>query len=233
MKKRDPFDFWYAVNHTEVVLMPSGHLETFGSTLLNYHLVSELMDNVDQVRIREGRMQAHKPEIITPAAYSQILLEGFGEQAARYAEWLKEHESEIRILQYGYRLKQESFSEHVVSDKMDAVVERVKKSVKERNDPLGAVVRGVDDPWDVCLIKLFREVIVRSAHRNLADLTRHNMFEELSGVPRGVREDIEAAFQAAAKDASLIPALGRKLQQSKLFEEYQDRFFSLVKSQRK
>ncbi|MDI6775313.1 MAG: hypothetical protein QME60_07990 [Verrucomicrobiota bacterium] len=232
MKKPDQFDFWYAVNHTEVVLMPSCQLETFGSTILHYHLLSELMDQIDQVRVREGRMLATKPEIITPAAYSQVLLEGFGEQAGRYAEWLREHETEIRILQYGYRLKQESFSEHVISDKMKAVVDRVKKSVKERADPSGAVVIGVDEPWDVCLIKLFREVIVRSAHRNIMELASRKMFEDAGGVPRGVRDEIEETFQAAVQDPARIPALAKKLEHYQLFAEYQDRFFSLVKTKK-
>ena len=40
MEKRDPFDFWFAVNNTEIRLLPKRHLETFGSTVLNYHLVA-------------------------------------------------------------------------------------------------------------------------------------------------------------------------------------------------
>ena len=114
MQERDHLDFWYAVNNTEIVLMPQRHLETFGRTTLKYHLVSELMDVTDQVRIREGRMQANQPQIITPEAYAQTLLEGFGEEASKYIEWLKEHD-QVRLLQYGYKLKQESFSEHVVT----------------------------------------------------------------------------------------------------------------------
>ena len=35
------FDFWYAVNNTEVLEMPLGRLETFGSTLIHYRLVTE------------------------------------------------------------------------------------------------------------------------------------------------------------------------------------------------
>ena len=77
------FDFWYAVKNTDVVVPPKRHLETFGNTIINYVLVSELMDSVSQVRVREGRMQAMRPQIVTPAAYSQIILEGYGEQAEK------------------------------------------------------------------------------------------------------------------------------------------------------
>ncbi len=229
MKKRDPFDFWFAVNNTEIVLLPKRHLETFGATLLHYHLVSELMDTVNQVRVREGRMQANKPQIVTPEAYSKVLLEGFGEAAGRYVEWLREHEKDVRILQYGYRLKQEAFSEHVVSDTIENVVERVKAEVERKNDPNHAVLRGVEEPWDVCLVKLFREVIQNSAEANIRELDQRRMFDQVDGVPRHVRDEIEAAFMAASRNPALIKPLGAKLQKHGLFDLYQDRFFSLFK----
>ena len=232
MTEKRNLDFWYAVNNTEVVLTPSRHLETFGTTVLNYHLVSELMDSVDQIRVREGRMQASQPAIVTPEAYSKTLLEGFGEEAERYIEWLREHEQDVRILQYGYRLRQESFSEHVVTDNVKAVTERVQEEVKQSGDPLGAVVVGVDEPWDVCLVKLFWHVIRDSAQANIREMNRRNLFERVEGVPRGVRNKIEEEFLAASKDRSRINQLGQRLHALGLFEEYQDRFFSLVRASR-
>ena len=232
MKDKDTFDFWYAVNNTEIIRMPSCQLETFGTTILDYHMVSQLMDSVDQVRVREGRMQAGKPEIITPAAYSQVLLEGFGEEAGRYIDWIREHEKDIHILQYGYKLKQESFSEHLVSDTVQAVLERVKGDVKRKGSPSSAILLGVDNPWDVCLIKLFREVIQKSADTNIRELAGRSMFDDAGGVSKGIRDDIEASFQAANKNAGMIKPLGTKLQRYGLFEEYQDRFFALMKGRK-
>ena len=229
-KKRDSFDFWYAVNNTDVILMPERHLETFGTTVMNYHLITELMDSVDRVRIREGRLEAGQPQIITPDAYLQTAMEGFGDEAQQYVDWLKEHEQDIKVLQYGYKLKQESFSEHIVTDSLEAVVKRVEESVKAGNDPMSAVVVGVDDPWDVCLIRLFRDVIQNSAAFNIMELQKMNMFEQQNGVPRGVRNSIEDAFKAANNDPSLIGDLNAKLQGLGLFDEYEDRFFSLIKS---
>ncbi len=233
MADKNTFDFWYAVNNTEIVMMPSRHLETFGTTVLRYHLISELMDAVGQVRIREGRMKTSQPQIITPQAYSSTLLEGFGEEAEKYVEWLKEHEKDIRILEYGYTLKQESFTEHVVSDEKQSVVDRVENEVRANGDPLSAVVVGVDDPWDVCLIKLFWEVVQNSAHTNVAQMAQRSMFEKEGGTPKGVRDEIEKDFLEASRDHSKITLLGHKLQQYGLFDEYQDRFFSLVKSSKR
>lgn len=232
-KGKKELDFWYAVNNTEIVHMPSRHLETFGTTILNYHLVSELMDTVNQVRVRKGRMLASKPEIITPEAYAQTLLEGFSEEASKYVDWLRQHEQQIRVLQYGYRLKQESFSEHVITDDVRNVAGRVEAEIKENGDPLSAVVIGVDEPWDVCLIKLFWEVIQSSAGHNIQELNQRHMFDDAGGVPRAVRDEIEKGFLAASKNSALINKLGQTLQTYGLFEEYQDRFFSLVKSSRR
>ncbi|MDA1044911.1 MAG: hypothetical protein O3C57_06770, partial [Verrucomicrobia bacterium] len=225
MNNKNAFDFWYAVNNTEILVMPERHLETFGVTILNYFLVAELMDSIGQTRIREGRMQAAQPQIITPQSYSQTMLEGFGEEAAKYVQWLKSQESNVKILQYGYTLKQESFSEHIVSRSKEVVIEEIRENVRKKNDPLSAVVDGVDDPWDVCLIKLFWEVVQQSAHTNIQQLAKRNLFDDAGGVPRGLREEIEKGFLEASRDASKIELLGKKLQKCGLFDDYQDRFF--------
>ena len=228
-KAPTPFDFWYAVNNTEIVLAPRRHIETFGNTLINYYLVSELMDSVTQVRIREGRMQAMRPQIVTPSAYSNMLLEGFGEQAEKYLEWLKEHEDHVRILRYGYTLKQEAFSEQVVTDTVDAVVERVKTDVAGKTDPFSAVVKGVDNPWDVCLVRLFWQVIQNSAQANFREMAARKLFELQDGMPAAIREEIEQAFQAATRDRNLVKPLGKLLQKHGVFDQFQDRFFALVR----
>ena len=228
-KKPTQFDFWFAVNNTEIVVPPKRHLETFGNTIINYHLVSELMDSIGKVRVREGRMQALRPQIITPSSYSTMMLEGFGEQAQQYLEWLKEHEDTVRILRYGYTLKQEAFSEQVLSDSAEAVLARVKEDVAAKKDPFAAVVKGVDDPWDVCLVRLFWTVIQNSAQANIRELHERRMFEMQDGIPTGLREEIEKGFQAAAKDVGLIKPLGKLLQDNGLFEHYQDRFFNLIR----
>ena len=233
MKDKKSFDFWYAVNNTEVVLMPTRHLETFGTTMLNYHLVTELMDTISQIRVREGRIRASQPMIITPDSYAQTVLEGFGDEARQYVDWLKEHEKDIRVLQYGYMLKQEAFSEHIISDNIKSVVGRVEAQVKESGDPLSAVVVGVDEPWDVCLVKLFWEVIRKSVVPNIRELERRKLFDDAGGVPRAVRNNIEEAFIAASRDPSLTTGLGQQLQKYGLFEEYQDRFFSLVRARKR
>ena len=172
MPAHTQFDFHYAVRNTEILLAPKRHIETFGNTIVNYAHVAELMDSVGQVRIREGRLQAMRPQIIMPSAYANLSLEGFGQEAEKYLSWLKEHEDDIRILQYGYALKQEAYSEEVVTDSLDNVLARVKKSTEEKNDPpfLGhhAFVRRGQRP------RTERTPHVRNGGRNTARSARGN-----------------------------------------------------------
>ena len=223
-------DFWYAVNNTEVVMMPTSPLETFGVTKLHYHLVSELMDTVNHIRVREGTIQSSRPQIITPTYYESENTEGFGEEARQYLDWLRLHAKDIRVLQYGFIMQKTELNEHVVTGQMDEVLERVKQEVKQEQDPMAAVIHGVDQPWDVCLLKLMVDMIRHSAPANFSELNSRHLLDDVNGTPRAVREEIEAAFLEASRNPALIKLLGITLRKYGLFEEYEDRFFALVRS---
>ena len=95
MSSNPLFDRWYAAKHVKILLSPEHRLETFGNTLVNYTLVSELDDFPGKVRVREGRLEAHKPLVITPNM--DIMTEGFGEEAKEYLEFLRDHADDVRI----------------------------------------------------------------------------------------------------------------------------------------
>ena len=229
LPQKKEFDFWYAVHHTKVMLAPSRALETFGATRITYHHVAELPDIPGKVRVREGRLEAHKPAIITPEAYAQEELEGFGEQARQYLDFLKENRDNIRILQYGYCLSQEAFSEQVVTDSLETVTARVVDEVKKLEDPFSVVIQGVDDPWDVSLIHFFWLHVNASAPVNVREFERVRMEEMADATPRAVRDEVEKAFAAAERNPSLVKELGALLQRRGVFDRYQDRFFRLVR----
>lgn len=222
MADRTEFDFWYAVNNTEVVLLPQQRLETFGATLVDYHLISQLMDSASQVRVREGRLQAYRPTILTPGAFMENVLEGFDEaQASDYMNWLREHEHDLMILKYGFKIRKEVTSEQIITDSIEAVTDRAKADIAGRDRPHSAVVVGVDEPWEVCLLKLLVELVKHSGPHHAREL-QHD--------PHGHRHDIEQAFRAAARDRSRVPALAELLKQTRLFGDYEERFFALVRS---
>ena len=169
MSSNPDFDRWYAARRVKVVLRPSHQLETFGNTLVNYHLVSELDDHPGKIRVREGRLEAHQPLVIAPHVDS-ITTEGLGDEAKEYLRFLKENEDNLRILQYGYHLKSDNFTEQIVTDSLAVVTERVKAAVMASNDKFAAVVQCVDEPWDVALVELWLREVNRSAKTNIRDL---------------------------------------------------------------
>ncbi len=228
MNPPSQFDFWYAINNTRIVLAPSQRLETFGATIIHYHLISELMDVADKVRIREGRIQAHRPQIITPSSIAEKFLEGFGDEADKYVDWLRDHSQDLRILQYGFIIRKEEIRDETVTDNLEAVVDRVSSDIRKKEDPLSAVVVGVDSPWEVSLLKMMVEVSSNSYLSNVHEMERHRMFAP----DGGIRHEIEADFQLASRQPGRINELGIKLQKHGLFSDYEDRFFALVRSQR-
>ena len=166
------FDRWYAAKSARFLVEPSHRLETFGNTLVNYHLVSELLDRPGKVRVREGRLEAHQPRVIVPSA-GDVEFEGFGPAAQAYFEFLREHDESLRILQYGYHLKSDNFSEQIVTDRLPAVTARVRESVVASGDPFAAVIQCVDEPWDVALVELWLREVHRSAKGNIAELQKN------------------------------------------------------------
>ena len=171
MSSNPDFDRWYAAKSARFLLEPSHRLETFGATLVNYHLISELDDHPGKIRVREGRLEAHQPLVITPD-FAQIEAEGFGDEAKAYLEFLRETEKNLRILQYGYHLKSDNFSEQILTDRLSVVTERVKEEVLASNDKFAAVVQCVDEPWDVALVELWLREVNRSARGNIDDLQK-------------------------------------------------------------
>ncbi len=231
MKSRE-FDFWYALQNTEVIQPPSGRLETFGNTVVNYHLLCESMDRINEVRIREGRIEAFRPQIITLNNQQDALADGFGPEAKDYLDWLKENAEDLVLLRYGFQIKKEEIRQYIVHESLPIVVGQIEDEVKQKNDPLSAIVVGVEKPWEVSLMKLMVDVMQRSVLANVKDLQSKNLLPmnpEQSEQKK--REEIERDFRQAARDRSLIQDLGRKLQKYELFDEFEDRFFALVRNQ--
>jgi hypothetical protein len=225
MSKDPQFDFWYAVNNTEVVAVPQNRLETFGTTMVNYYLVSELMDSVDKVRVREGKLKAFRPQIITPPTITDEMLDGFGAEAQDYAKWLQQHAQDMQMLKYGFKVQKQEINDYILSDPISDVVDRVKEDIAERNDPLGAVLVGVDRPWEVCLLKLMVELVQGSAHENMQDIRQMQRDRKLQ-----LHQTIEKAFLDASRDSEKVPALAELLKANGLFERYEDRFFAAVRA---
>ena len=168
-------DIQYALESTEVLLEPDRRIDTFGSTSFEFHLISELMDSVNETRVREGVLHADRPTIIKPEAYSDLEFEGFGEQAEAFSQWLHENAADISILKYGFSFRKDKVIEDVVNEPFNDVRDKVMERANRNSNPLSAVIHGVDDAWEVCLLKFTVEMIGKSQGINVFDFQRRGL----------------------------------------------------------
>jgi hypothetical protein len=167
--------FQYALENTQVILAPQRRIETFGSTSFRFYLVTELMDATDQVRVRDGRLHAERPQIITPGNYHRMLLDGFGEKAEEFMSWLQEHAQHMAVMKYGFQFRKTDVTENLVHSPVQDVVGRLRETVDRSEDPLSAIIQGVDEGWEVCLLKFATDMIQDSAGGNMDDFRRRGL----------------------------------------------------------
>lgn len=168
-------DFQYAIENTRVILAPERQIASFGTTSFRFYLISELMDQANEIRVRDGRIHAERPQILTPEHYCRLLLEGFGAKAERYVEQLRERTRDMAVLRYGFQFRKTDVVENTVRDTMEAVIERTRRQVEHSEEPLSAVIQGVDDAWEVCLLKFTIDLIERSSGGNMGDFRRRGL----------------------------------------------------------
>lgn len=222
-----------AVQNTEILRAPKKHLSTFGTTNIYYYLVTEpayaefVQDAVETV-IREGKIITERPRIVTPYYLSR--LEGFSADAKRYFEMLiKTYGSHAPGLLYAY--KNEPKELNIVSDSLSSVVNKLNAEIDKRGDPLTTIIKGEDELWDVSLLKFIYEMTRSSLPDNIGQLQARGLLNtDESGIPADVRMRIEAFFEMASRGEIEPRKLKEELDRWGLFEEYEDRFFTLFHS---
>ena len=224
-----------AIEHTEIVRLPKQSLSTFGTTNIYYYLVtkpaySELVNDVTETVVREGRVIAEKPKIVTPYYLSR--LEGFSAEARKYFEtMLGTRGSHAAGLLYSYRNEPKELT--IVSEDLLSVVDKLNAEIDKKDDPLTSIIKGEDELWDVSLLKFIYEMTARSLRSNLQQMGARGLLNiDAGGIPADARVKIEELFGRVASGESEPRDLKEELDRWGLFEEYQDRFFALFKKKR-
>lgn len=172
-------DIQYAMETTRVLHEPDHRIQTFGETRFEFQLLSEPMDQVGNVRIRTGEVEAMKPRILRPEPYRDIELEGFDDNARARLDALvsrlRDEGKDLAFLQYGFRFKRGAVSEELVHDSIDSVRARVLEDIRRTGNPSRAIIEGVDDTWEVSILKFSFEMILRSHEINAFDLKRKGL----------------------------------------------------------
>jgi hypothetical protein len=166
-------DVQYALENTRVVVSPDRRIDTFGTTNFRFYLVSELMDSVGEIRVRDGRISADRPRIVTPDHVSRLLLEGFGEDAQQFARMLQARHA--AFLKYGFEIRKSDLSDILVHDRLEAVLDRVERQIPEAERSGSAVIQGVEEGWEICLLKFTFDLVQLSTNLNIFDFKRRGL----------------------------------------------------------
>ena len=229
----DELDLIRAAEQTWVVRYPKQNLATFGSTSLSYYVVTEPIyreiqpDDTESV-VRQGKVVAEKPAIVTP--FYAMNLEGFSDDAYSYFRHLSR--------QYGpnspgilYQYRNESEKTDILSGPPDEIAHRISNDLDSRNDDLSVVMVGVDQLWDVALLKFIYEFTSRSAVENAQQLRSRGMLDpspSAGGLPQAAIQQIEQMFRQVEQGRD-PEDLRRELDRWGAFDFYEDRFLNLFR----
>lgn len=223
----------YAVERTKIFRPPEQALATFGLTTIQYYLLtepvySELLGEGGETVVREGKVIAEKPKLVTPY-YLLNLFEGF-DHGREFAEYMLKqcgpHEAGML-----YRYRNEPQGMNILSSPIESVAENIKNKIDGEHNTLAAIILGVDELWDISLMKFIHDITTSSLRRNMMEMGSRRMLEMNSkGVPRFATEAIEHLFREARWDRSKRGELERELKRWGLFEEYEDRFLDLFRN---
>lgn len=214
------------LSRTQIVRAPKSPLSTFGATRIEYRLVSPIDDLAGKTRLREGVVVSEKPKILTAEAFAERF-KGFGAEAEEFAQWLgSNYRDVLRSLEYNFR--NQEMTARVISQPPAEVIERIAAELDDKQGGSRALISCPDAAWSLAVMKLSLDESARSFPTHVRDLERRGLLEPDKKLAGRRARELEALFAAAsAGDAGARDALGRKLREYGLFEQYEDRFLSL------
>ncbi len=221
--------FNLVMNNTKVILAPKNVLSTYNQTKVRYHIVTEPMYKEvsdyksEESVIRHGLVTAQTPQVVTNDFLYKM--SGFGDEAKQYLKELNKvfGKNEPALL---YNYKNESTDLEIVSGNPQEVSERIKARLVN-SQANHAVIRGINNLWDVSLLKFIFEYTKTSAKSNFQELNSSGMLDVKNGIPIAARKRIDELFKQAVSGNVRPQDLHKELNDWDLFEEYQDQFFSL------
>ncbi len=229
----DERDLIRAAEQTWVVRYPKQRLATFGTTSLAYYVVTEPIyreiqpDDTESV-VRQGKVVAEKPAIVTP--FYAMNLDGFSDDAYSYFQHLSRQfgPNSPGIL---YQYRNETEKTDILSGPPAETAQRISDDLDRTQDDLSVVMVGVDELWDVALLKFIYEFTSRSAVENAQELRSRGMFDpnpSAGGIPKAAVQRIEQMFRQVEMGRD-PEELRREIDRWGAFEFYEDRFLNLFR----
>ena len=226
-------DLIKAVQKTRVARKPLQYLATFGTTIINYYVITEpIYSDIDELKketvVRTGRVNSGKPEIVTPT-YA-LNLKGFSSEAYKYLEFIS---NKFGVNSPGvlYQYKNEPGKINILNGSVEEVSSNIIKELNTKKDKLTAVIVGVDELWDVSLLKFIHDFTSESLVSNVNEFNSMGLLQpqgQFGGVPKAAVQRIEILFNQVGFGAD-PEILKKELDRWGLFDHYEERFLNLFK----
>ncbi|MDD4924609.1 MAG: hypothetical protein PHF74_07260 [Dehalococcoidales bacterium] len=222
-----------AAKNTLILRLPKQKLSAFDQTNIKYYMITEPIykepgiNNAETI-LRQGYVIAEKPRIVTPYYLSR--LEGFSSEARNYFNRISEmYGADSPGIYYTYRNESRELS--IIPDTPDSVVDKINKDIEVRGENLSAIILGIDDLWDVSLLKFIYEITRSSVDGNLTQFESLGLLNiDSAGIPFEARLRIEELFDKLALGEISPNVLKNELKYWGLFEIYQDQFLTSLRS---
>ena len=229
----DHLDWIKAVEQTWVVRYPNQKLATFGITSLSYYVVTEpiyrdIQPEKAEAVVRTGKVVAQEPSIVTP--FYAMNLEGFSADAYRYLEHIsQQHGPNSPGILYQYRNEPEGTE--IVSGDASEIARRIDRRLTREQENLSVVMVGVDQLWDVSLLKFIFELTSRSAPHNAREMGSRGLLDPspaAGGLPAAAVLRIERMFNEVGMGRD-PDELKRELDRWGAFDIYENRFLDIFR----
>ena len=228
-------DWYKAIEQTYVVKYPKQHLATFGITSIEYFVVTEpLYTAIDSQKkelegvVRKGKVKAEQPKLVTPT-YA-MNLNGISDEAYKYFNQVAHlYGANSPGIMYQYNNEPENLE--ILSGNPNEIAHRISKELRDKKNDLSVVISGVDEFWDVALLKFIYEFTASSVSFNSREMRGAGLMEPQSfagGVPAAAANQIEEMFKSVKKGGS-AETLKNELDKWGVYRYYEDRFLNLFR----
>lgn len=235
-----------ALEETEILKSPDKLISTSESTELHYFVLAEpiylemFKNEGPETKIREGWISWEKPRLLTPSYIMKM--EGFSKEAEKALKMLAQKNPDLAGLFYKMRYKRKSVNTTTVSRTIEETYKRLEGDIKNE-ESLTAIIKGIDELWDVSLMKFIQQLVIKSAYMSQMPYYKDRGFvstdnnghtsvtRNLEGLPIAAKEDIEKMFNRVERGKMKPVELKQELDQWGVYEAYEDRFLDLFRKE--
>ncbi|RQD78011.1 MAG: hypothetical protein D5S01_01930 [Halanaerobium sp. MSAO_Bac5] len=233
------------LENTEILLEPEDLISTSHDTTLHYFVLSEpyyleeFPEEGPETKVREGKITWEKPKLLTPDY--MINMSGFSGEAKKAMQMIANDNPDLAGLLYKMNYRKQSISTFTIPREIEKAQEEIEKERINDEDNLTVIIKGVDELWDVSLMKFIQSLMLKSAYKSQLPYYEEKGYlstdeegysvvtRNLEGLPIAASEEIERMFEMVKKGEEDPARLKRELDRWGVFNAYQDRFFDLFK----